>query len=78
MGMLQRLRDAHPDVKITAYDGHFCVIGDNESDMIDHIKIEEGNRVSYADAVENGRRKKPKSKAIEARLDRLISHFEGT
>lgn len=77
MGMLQRLRDAHPGVTITAYDGHYCKIGDDQSDIIDHIKIEDEKRTAYADSVENGRRTKPTPKAIEARLNHLISIFKG-
>jgi hypothetical protein len=77
MGMLQRLRDAHPGVTITAYDGHFSRVGDDQSDIIDSIRVEGHGGGTYFDAVVSGQRKKPKPKAIEARLDRLISHFEG-
>ena len=77
MGMLQRLRDAHPGVTIPAYDGHYCRIGDGQSDILDHIKVERSEKSARFDAVEPQRRKKPKPKAIEVRLDRLISQFEG-
>ena len=75
MGMLQRLREAHPDVTITAYDGHYCSIGDHDSHLLNHIKVEKDGRTASFEAVESGRRKAPKPKAIEERLKGLITQF---
>lgn len=75
MGMLQRLREAHPDVTITAYDGHYCKIGDHDSHLLDHIKVEKVGKAVSFNAVERGRRKAPKPKAIEQRLKGLITQF---
>lgn len=76
MGMIQRLRDAYPGVKITAFDGHYSPIGDADVAILDHIIVKDGRRTASLDAVESGRRKKPKPAAIEARMARLIGEFE--
>lgn len=76
MGMLQRLRDAHPGVTITGFDGHFCRIGDNDSHLLDHLTISQGLRTANINAIESGRRNPPKAKAIEKRLDQLIANFQ--
>ena len=76
MGMLQRLRDAHPGVTITAKDGHYRPIGDEEIHIVDHLLVEKGHRTASIDAVEAERRKRPHPKAIESRFDRLIAQFE--
>ena len=76
MGMLDRLLKAHPDVAIVAYDGHYRRIPDCEMHLVHHLEVRQGLRSTTIPAVEQGRRKEPKAKAIEARLDRLITQFE--
>ena len=76
MGMLQRLRDAHPGVTITARDGHYCTISDEDMNIVDHLLVKKDDRTASIDAVEAERRKRPHPKAIESRFDRLIAQFE--
>lgn len=76
MGMLERLTDAHPDVVIVAYDGHYRRIHDNEMHILSHIEVSIGSRSTTMSAVERERRKKLKPKAVEARLSSLITRFK--
>lgn len=76
MGMLDRLRDAHPDVIITAYDGHYCRISDDQMEILDHIKVRKDGKEDSCRAVEAMRRNKPKPKTIEKRLKTFIENFE--
>ena len=76
MGMLQRLRDAHPGLTITARDGHYRNIGDDDMHIVDHLLVTKDDRTTSIDAVEAERRKKPHPKAIESRFERLLTQFE--
>jgi hypothetical protein len=76
MGMLTRLQDAHPGVAITAFDGHYARIGDDDMHVVSHLRVEAGGRSDTIRAVEAGRRKTPHAKAIEQRFGRLIAEFE--
>lgn len=76
MGMLNRLRDAHPDVVITAFDGHYARIGDDEMGVLSHLRVERGPRHVSIPSREPGRRKAQPPRAVEARLERLITEFE--
>ena len=75
MGMIQRLRDAYPDVTIIAFDGHYARLGDEQSDILDHITVHQGERSARCSAVEDGRRTQPQPKAVERRLHTLIDRF---
>jgi len=75
MAMLERLRQAHPGVTITAFDGHYRRIGDADSGILSHLTVRMGDREDTFRAEEPGRRKAPKPKAVEARLSGLIGRF---
>jgi hypothetical protein len=75
MGMLDRLRAAHPDLDIIAFDGHYRRIGDADTGILSHISVAKGARTTTIRAEEPGRRKPLKPKGVEARLTRLLGEF---
>jgi len=76
MGMLSRLRDAHPETTITAFNGHYAPIGDDDMNIVSHIRVERGDQQTSIAAVESRRRKQPSGRAIEERFERLVAEFE--
>lgn len=76
MGMLERLRAAHPDLDIVAFDGHYRRIGDADMGILSHINVAKGARTTTIRAEEPGRRKPLKPKGVEARLERLVGEFD--
>lgn len=75
MGILGKLREKHPGVQITAYDGHYSRIGDEQSDIIDHLKLEAQGRSTVA-AIVNHRKKSLKAPEIMKQLDQKIEAFK--
>lgn len=75
MGILNKLREQHPGVQITAYDGHYARIGDEQSEIINHLKLEAQGRSTIATVV-NQRRKALKAPEIMKQLDQKIEAFK--
>lgn len=74
MNVLTRLRQAHPDLEIKAYDGHHARIGEDESHLLSYVTvIIDGVEHSFR-AEPDGRRKPLKPAAILSRLSDLITN----
>lgn len=75
MGILNKLREEHPGVIITAYDGHYSRIGDEQSNIISHLEVEFSGQTETV-TLTNFRRKELKPRQVFNQLTDKISAFK--